>query len=58
MKAFDASAYADAAAPAMDLEVPEHCRPGVATNLERLAAMAEALFRFPIPPSDADDAPA
>jgi Protein of unknown function (DUF4089) len=52
MNDFDASAYAEAAARAIELELPEHCKRGVATNLERLAVMAEALLAFPLPPAD------
>ena len=54
MSAFDANAYAELAAAAIDLPLPEHCKPGVAANLERLAAMAESLMTFPLP----DDLPA
>lgn len=52
MSDFDASAYAEAAARAIDLELPEHCKPGVAANLARLAAMAETLLAFPMSPAD------
>lgn len=56
MKDFDASAYAEAAASAIELTLPEHCKPGVAANLVRLAAMADALFSFPLAPPDSRDA--
>jgi hypothetical protein len=49
MTGFDAKAYAELAATAIDLPLPEHCKPGVAANLARLAAMAEALMTFPLP---------
>jgi hypothetical protein len=55
MKRFDANAYAEAASRAIDLGLPEHCKAGVAANLERLHAMADALFRFPLPLSDPRD---
>jgi hypothetical protein len=55
VKPFDASAYAEAAARAIDLDLPEHCKAGVAANLERLHAMADALLRFPLPLSDPRD---
>jgi len=55
MKEFDASVYAEAAARAIDLELLEHCKPGVAANLARLAVMAEALLAFPLPPGDSRD---
>jgi hypothetical protein len=55
VKPFDANAFAEAAARAIDLDLPEHCKAGVAANLERLHAMAEALLRFPLPLSDTRD---
>lgn len=57
MKDFDPTAYVEAAARAIDLELPENCKSGLSANLARLAAMAETLFAFPIPPSDARDTP-
>jgi hypothetical protein len=48
--AFDPQRYAEAAAAALDLPLPEHCKPGVAENLARLAAMADSLLSFDIPP--------
>ena len=45
---FDAERYAEAAARAVDLPLPEHCRPGVAANLARLAALAQSLLEFAI----------
>ena len=53
---FDAAAYADAAAAAIALPLPAHCKPGVAANLTRLAAMARTLFAFSLP-DEADDPP-
>jgi Protein of unknown function (DUF4089) len=45
---FDAGAYLDAAAAAIDLSIaPEH-RPGVILNLERLASMADLVMAFPL----------
>lgn len=55
MSDFDPDAYALAAARAIDLPLPEHCRPGVAANLERLAAMAQTLLAFKLPPEGEDD---
>jgi hypothetical protein len=55
MNDFDASAYAEAAARAIDLKLPEHCKPGVAANLARLAGMAQALLAFPLPPADSGE---
>ena len=52
MIAFDPERYAEAAATAMRLPLPEHCKPGFAANLARLAAMAESLLTFPIPPAE------
>lgn len=52
MKAFDPEAYAEAAAAALDLPLPEHRKPGVIANLARLAAMAEMLLAFPLPDDD------
>jgi hypothetical protein len=49
MKDFDPARYAEAAAQAVDLPLPEHCRSGVAANLARLAAMAQSLFEFALP---------
>ena len=57
MKDFDACAYAEAAARAIDLALPENCKPGVAANLARLALMAKALFAFPLPSADSRDPP-
>jgi hypothetical protein len=53
MKAFDAEEFAEAVASALDVPLPEHCKPGVVANLERLAAMAELLSTFPLPDDDA-----
>jgi hypothetical protein len=53
---FDAAAYADVAATAIALPLPAHCKPGVAANLARLAALAQTLTTFPLP-DEADDAP-
>jgi len=58
MKGFDANAYAELAAAAIDLPLPAHCKPGVAANLERLAAMAESLMSFALPDDDPRDTPA
>ena len=52
MNAFDANAYAELAAAAIDLPLPDHCKPGVAANLERLAAMASTLMSFPLDEPD------
>ena len=52
---FDPAAYADAAARAIDLPLPGHCRAGVAANLARLAAMAQTLLSFALPPDDTRD---
>ena len=47
-KPFDAGAYLDAAAAALELPIaPEH-RAGVIVNLERLAAMARLVMEFPL----------
>jgi hypothetical protein len=51
---FDAERYLDAVAPAVGVPVPEHCRPGVKANLERLAAMAESLLAFEPEPVEHD----
>ncbi len=51
----EAAAYAEATAAAIDLPLPAHCKPGVAGNLARLSAMAEALIAFPLPADDARD---
>ena len=56
MKDFDPVAYSDAAARAIGLTLPEQCKPGVAANLARLAAMAESLFSFALVPPDSRDA--
>lgn len=56
MKDFDAGAYAEAAASAIELTLPEHCKPGVAANLVRLAAMADSVFSFPLASPDSRDA--
>lgn len=56
MKDFDPAAYAEAAASSIELTLPEHCKPGVAANLARLAAMAESLFSFPLALPDSRDA--
>ena len=53
MNGFDAQRYAEAAAQAIDLPLPEHCKPGVTANLARLAAMAESLFDFAFPEGSA-----
>ena len=52
MIAFDPERYAELAAAAIQLPLPEHCKTGVAANLARLAAMAESLLTFPIPPGE------
>jgi len=52
MSAFDPDRFAVEAARAIDLPLPDHCRPGVAANLARLAAMAESLLAFPLPDAD------
>ena len=51
----EAAAYAERAAIAIDLPLPAHCTPGVAINLARLSAMAEALLTFPLPDGDTRD---
>jgi hypothetical protein len=56
VKDFDPEVFAVAAATALDLPLPEHCRPGVAANLARLAAMAERLLDF-APPEAAQPEP-
>ena len=58
MKDFDPAAYAEAAAKAIELTLPDHCKPGVAANLALLAAMADSLFSFAlVPPGSRDAAP-
>jgi len=51
----EAAAYAEAAAAAIDLPLPVHCKPGVAGNLARLSVMAQALLAFALPPNDSRD---
>jgi hypothetical protein len=51
----EAAAYAEAAAATIALPLPEHCKTGVATNLARLSAMADALIAFPLPAGDSRD---
>lgn len=55
MNEFDAGAYAEAAAAAVGLALPEHCKPGVVANLERLAMLADALLAFPLPCNEPGD---
>lgn len=47
--AFDATSFAREAAAAIALPLPAHCEAGVAANLARLAAVAEALMAFALP---------
>lgn len=46
---FDAETYVDAAARLVGVRLDPAHRPGVALNLERIAAMAALVMEFPLP---------
>ena len=46
---FDAEAYVDAAAKAVDLALDPAHRLGVVLNIERIAQMAALVIDFPLP---------
>ena len=48
IKPFDADAYVEAAAAAIDLPIAAEHRSGVVLNLERLAVMAQLVMVFPL----------
>jgi hypothetical protein len=52
---FDAYAYLDATAAAMDLPIPEESREAVAANLTRLEALARQVMAFEPPTRAAAD---
>ena len=52
----DIEAYVDAAARLVGLPLDPAHRPGVVVNLERIAAMAALVMKFPLP-DDTEPAP-
>jgi hypothetical protein len=55
-QSFDAEAYVDAASKLVGLPLDPVHRPGVVTNLERIAQMAALFMEFPLP-EETDPAP-
>jgi hypothetical protein len=56
MTPFDANAYVDAAAAALDLPIPPGHRDAIAANLARLRALAQDVLAFEIPARGGDEA--